>query len=227
MKKSSGIVWGVVLIVGGLLFALNSFGIMSFNIFFDGWWTLFLIIPATVGLITEKEKIGNIICLAIGVILLLASWSIIDFEIIGKLIVPAVIVGIGAKLIFNSVRGKRADEIIDEMKEKGDAPREGYAAFSGCDMSFDGEVFRGCEVNATFGGAKCDLRGAIFEGDSAIKATALFGGIDIIVPAGVNVKVNSNSLFGGVSNKAPSLGGENAPTIYIKALCMFGGIEIK
>ena len=227
MKKSSGIVWGVVLIVGGLLFALNSFGIMSFDIFFDGWWTLFLIIPATVGLITEKEKIGNIICLAIGVILLLASWSIIDFEIIGKLIVPAVIVGIGAKLIFNSVRGKRVDEIIDEMKEEGDAPREGYAAFSGCDMSFDGEVFRGCEVNATFGGAKCDLRGAIFEGDSAIKATALFGGIDIIVPAGVNVKVNSNSLFGGVSNKAPSLGGENAPTIYIKTLCMFGGIEIK
>ena len=104
---------------------------------------------------------------------------------------------------------------------------EGYAAFSGCDMNFDGEIFRGCEVNATFGGAKCDLRGAIIECDAAIKATALFGGIDIIVPAGIKVKVNSNSLFGGVSNKADSVGAENAPTVYINALCMFGGIEIK
>ena len=210
-----------------MIFALNSFGIISFNIFFDGWWTLFLIIPAAIGLITEKEKMGNIICLAIGVILLLASWNFIDFEIIGKLIVPTIIVGIGAKLIYNSVRGKRTSEIIDEMKEQGDGPREGYAAFSGCDMNFAGDIFRGCEINATFGGAKCDLRDAIIEGDAAIKAAAIFGGIDILVPQGVNIKVNSTSLFGGVSNKSTSVISQNAPTIYISALCMFGGVEIK
>lgn len=227
MKKSTGIVWGVLLIVLGIVFALRSFEIVNFDLFFDGWWTLFLIVPSLVGLFTQKEKSGNIICFSIGCALLLASLGIIEFEILGKLIVPLIVVGVGAKLIYNSMRAKRADEIMEEMKKDGDAPREGYATFSGCDMNFDGEVFRGCEICAAFGGAKCDLRGAVIESDSAIKVTAIFGGVEILVPNGINVKVNSNSVFGGVSNKANSPSVAGAPTIYINALCMFGGAEIK
>ena len=65
------------------------------------------------------------------------------------------------------------------------------------------------------------------EGDCVIQASAVFGGIDILVPAGVNVKVSSNSIFGGVSNKTVSSRDGNAVTLYIKADCMFGGVDIK
>ena len=51
------------------------------------------------------------------------------------------------------------------------------------------------------------------------------GGIDISVGENVNVKVNSTSLFGGVSNKTPIR--KDVPTIYINGTCMFGGVVIK
>ena len=46
MKKAGNILWGIVLIVIGVIFALNALDITSIDIFFDGWWTLFIIIPS-------------------------------------------------------------------------------------------------------------------------------------------------------------------------------------
>ncbi|MEE1115844.1 MAG: hypothetical protein UH851_03185, partial [Clostridia bacterium] len=40
-------------------FALNAFNITDIDVFFDGWWTLFIIIPCAIGLFTEREKIGG------------------------------------------------------------------------------------------------------------------------------------------------------------------------
>ena len=71
---------------------------------------------------------------------------------------------------------------------------------------------------------ECDLRNAIIEKDEVIKATAIFGGIDILVPDNVNVKVDSNSIFGSVDNKTKAH--TDAPTLYISAICLFGGIDI-
>jgi predicted membrane protein len=61
--------------------------------------------------------------------------------------------------------------------------------------------------------------------DCAIQVTAIFGGIDILVPQNVNVKVNPTCIFGGISNKTKALDG--APTLYISGICMFGGVDIK
>ena len=98
---------------------------------------------------------------------------------------------------------------------------------SGETLDFSGEVFQGAQLNAVFGGLKCDLRRAQINQDCLIDASAIFGGIDIYVPTNVNVKVSSNSVFGGVTNKAPYFHDENAPTIYIKGNCMFGGVDVK
>ena len=103
--------------------------------------------------------------------------------------------------------------------------RSGCATFSGCDMNYDGEVFEGAELTAVFGGVKCDLRNAIIEKDCAIQVSAIFGGIDILVPDNINVKVSSNCIFGGISNKTSVH--KDVPTIYISGTCMFGGVEIK
>ena len=47
------------------------------------------------------------------------------------------------------------------------------------------------------------------------------------MPDNVNVKVKSTPIFGGVDNKVRINKGENIPTIYVNALCMFGGVDIK
>ena len=59
MKKFGNVLWGIVLIIIGLIIGGNVLGITSINIFFDGWWTLFIIIPCFIGLFKDDEKTGN------------------------------------------------------------------------------------------------------------------------------------------------------------------------
>ena len=225
MRKASSVLWGIVLIAAGVVLALNTSGLTDINIFFDGWWTLFIIVPCAIGLVTEREKIGNIIGIVIGVFLLLCCQEILSFSMLWKLLVPAIIVIVGLKMVLTGLFGNKANAIMKQLKLEGQEPKTGCATFSGCDMNYDGEIFEGAELTAIFGGVKCDLRKAIIESDCAIQVSAIFGGVDILVPDNINVKVSSNSIFGGVSNKTAVY--KDAPTIYVSGTCMFGGIEIK
>ncbi len=225
MKKRSSILWGVALIAAGAIWALNALGISRIDIFFDGWWTLFIIVPCVIGLFTEREKTGNIIGIVVGIFLLLCCQDILSFSMFWKLLIPAIVIIIGLKIIFTSLFGNKANEIINKLKSEGKDLKRNCAIFSGCDISYNGEVFEGAEFTAVFGGAKCDLRNAIIDKDCVIRVSAIFGGIDILVPDNINVKVNSNSIFGGMSNKTATY--KNAPTIYVSGTCMFGGVEIK
>ena len=82
------------------------------------------------------------------------------------------------------------------------------------------------DLEAIFGGIDCHLEKAKINDDVLIKASAIFGGIDIFVPEGYNVKVESTSIFGGVDNKKMTFDEKNK-TIYIKAVCIFGGVDVK
>lgn len=227
MKKSSKILWGIVLIAIGGIFALNAFGITNIEIFFDGWWTLFIIVPCFIGIFSEREKTGNIIGLGIGVFLLLCCQNVLGFDMLWKLAIPAIVIIIAFKLILGAIFGDKATKMIVASRQNGNDVKTGCATFSGQDINFDGEKFDGAELNAVFGGVKCDLRHAIIEKDCAITASAIFGGIDIYLPDNVNVKISSNSIFGGVSEEKHRPYVEGAVTVYINATCIFGGAEIK
>lgn len=225
MKKYTSVIWGLVLVAVGVLLSLRSLNIVSFDIFFDGWWTLFILVPCTVGLFTERDKMGNVIGIAVGVFLLLCCQDVLDFSMLWKLLIPVIIVLVGFKMIFGQLFGNKAAAIFREMEQDGRSYKSGCATFSGTNLNFDGEVFEGAELTAVFGGVKCDLRNAVIEKDCAIKVSATFGGITILVPSGIQVKANTNSLFGGVDNKTPAV--QNAPTLYVTGTCLFGGVEIK
>ena len=92
-------------------------------------------------------------------------------------------------------------------------------------MNFDGAVFDGADLTASFGGIDCNLRGAIIENDCVIKVCCAFGGIDIMVPDNVKVVTNVTCLFGGIDVIKNDKNAEH--TIYIEGTCMFGGVDIK
>ncbi|MCF7628340.1 hypothetical protein L3K73_14405, partial [Holdemanella sp. SCCA2] len=88
MKKVNTVIIGILFIIVGVIVGFNSFGITNINIFFSGWWTLFIIIPAINGIISDDEKLGSIIWLIVGIILLLGCQDMISFDIIWKLMLP-------------------------------------------------------------------------------------------------------------------------------------------
>lgn len=226
MNNFKNVLWGIVLVIVGVIIGTNSFGLTNINIFFDGWWTLFIIIPCFIGLFTDKDKTGSIIGLLVGVILLLSFNGIIDFDTIWKLLLPCIIVIIGLSLIFKNVFNTKVNEEIRKLNSSKKDNKGYFAAFSGQNIDLSNEEFTGTDINAVFGGVKLDLRNAKIDKDALINTSGIFGGVTILVPEDVNVKVKSTSLFGGVDNKIKN-DNTNSKTIYINATCLFGGVDIK
>ena len=226
MKTTRNIIWGIVLVAVGVLLIGNKLDLFHFNLFFKGWWTLFIIIPAIIGLFTNNDKKGDFIALTIGVLLLLACRNIISFDMIWELILPILIIVFGLSLIFKNSIDKEVNKSIDKLNKKLNKD-EGYAAiFSGQNIKVD-EEFKGTTINAVFGGLKLDLRNAIIKDDVVINATAVFGGIDIIAPENVKIKIKSSAIFGGAANKKEATAKDDAKTIYINATAVFGGVDVK
>lgn len=227
MRKSiSSVLWGALFIVAGVGFVGNAFELWNFHLFFDGWWTLFIIIPSAVSIIQNGPKPFAISTFVIGVLLLLACLRCFEYEIIEKLILPIIFIVTGVSLILKNcgIRFSKEPLLADNL-ERGDYT----ATFSSQTVVLnENEVFKGASLNAIFGGVELDLRACIINEDVVIDCTSVFGGMDIFVPKDVNLKVSSTPIFGGVSNKKRGpVFIPGAPTVYINAVCMFGGVDIK
>lgn len=227
MKNFGNVLWGIVLIVVGLIFGGNALGITNIDIFFDGWWTLFIIVPCFIGLFKDNEKTASVIGLIVGVALLLACQNIISFDIIWKLAFPTILVVLGLSMIFKDALGGKINDEIKKLNQKRNGENSYCATFAGQNINFNEEKFTGADLTAVFGGVKCDLRNAIIESDVVINASATFGGIEIYVPSNVKIKIKSVPIFGGVDNKANTKTDENSHIIYINSTAIFGGVEIK
>ncbi len=245
MKKVGSWLWGGVLIALGVIFGLNALGVTEIDIFFPGWWTLFIIVPCFINLFTDEHKFGNLIGLLIGICLLLGCLGVIQFEMVWKLFFPVLLILIGLAVIFhNTAKGaaiKRIRELRKERSEDGKEFEEYWATFGEQDLQFNGKEFSGCRLDSVFGGIDLDLRGAKMKGDVVVQASAIFGGVTIYVPEDVEVEVVSTAIFGGVSddrknvkrkakvsdNRETKKMNNSGKTLYIDATCVFGGVEIR
>ena len=220
--------WGLVLVSLGVILAGNALGWFDVNIFFKGWWTLFIIVPCTIGLITNpKEWLGHLIGIIVGVSLLLACLDVISFSNLWKLLLPAIVILIGLSLIIKNLFSQKFDKAVEKLNEKFDKSDESGAVFGGANINMAGKEFKGKNLSAVFGGLKLDLREAKIKEDVIINATAVFGGIEIYVPNTVAVETKSNSFFGGVSNKSNVKPKDKAPTVYVNGTALFGAVEVK
>ena len=229
MKKVSPIIWGIAVIALGVIFGGNALGWFDFNIFFDGWWTLFIIVPSAISLITEKEKLASLGFLAAGVILLLAAQNVFSYDTAWKVILAVFLVVAGitiiVKSLFHSNNDKEVEKKIREFDEDKTMDSQ-VAVFSGSDRTYKDEAFCGSNLVAVFGGVDLDLRKAKFTKDTIIRAFCMFGGIDIKVPEDVQIKVRSRFIFGGASDERKGETNKGKYTIYIDATGGFGGVSI-
>lgn len=227
MHKASNWLWGLVLILIGVVWGLSAMGLISFNVFFPGWWTLFIIVPCFIGLFDgDDDKTGDLIGLGIGIFLLLGCLSVVSIVTVWKLMVPVILVVVGLSIIFKDAFKKAIFK--GAKKLNGQKGKEYWSTFSGQKLDFGGEEFEGCQLEAVFGGITCDLREAKIKEGAMIRATSIFGGITIRVPKDIEVKLVSTSMFGGASNQRKKvIEKEDAKTLYVDATCVSGGVEVK
>ncbi len=126
------------------------------------------------------------------------------------------------------VRPARSDNFTIETSGATETPDWHVAIFGGVTRTGRWRVRRKINSVALFGGVDLDLHDAVFEGPTVeISGFWCFGGLEIKVPEGIEVRDQTVGIFGGtdVSHVGDPLPG--APTLIIKGASLFGGISVR
>lgn len=214
MKNFGKYVWGIAFIILGLLLLGKSFDLLEFNIFFKGWWTLFIIVPATIDLFTKEEKLNTAMFLVLGIALLCAANDLIDYGDVFKIFLCLGLILVGIKIMFN----KSA-----KVKQPKDLPT--YAGVFGSSEEKCTKNYKGGSAVAIFGGVDLDLSEVVLKEDIRLETLCLFGSITIKTNDNIEIVSSTFNVFGGTENKAKKT--SKTYKVYVEGFCMFGGIEIK
>jgi len=107
-------------------------------------------------------------------------------------------------------------------------PDKMIAIFGGATRSGKWRMRKNIQAFTLFGGMDLDLRDAIFEAPVVeILGFWCFGGLEIKVPAGINVQDRVAGIFGGTEVRDIGDPAPGAPTLVIKGVTLFGGVSIR
>lgn len=107
-------------------------------------------------------------------------------------------------------------------------PDNVIAVFGGTERKGRWRVRRLTRAFAMFGGMRFDLSDAEFEAKEVeIKVTAIFGGAEIVVPEGMEVRSKGVGIFGGFDVHGSANPDPSAPVLVVKGLALFGGVSGK
>lgn len=216
---------GILLILLGIFLAGKIFLNWNFSFFFDGWWTLFIIVPSILSIKKKGFATKPLLGLVIGVLLFLSARDAISFTTIIKLIIPLTLIIWGCRIVLDGKTNRKRIARGDVLYKDG-CP-EYSAIFSHQKITCNNEIFAGATCNAIFGSVDVDLRNAYISEDVAMNCSSIFGGMVVMLPSDVNVRVSCVPVFGGVDNRLIKRNIPGAPTLYINATCMFGGLDIR
>lgn len=107
---------------------------------------------------------------------------------------------------------------------------DAFALLGGNEQRATSETFTGGTLTALFGGVELDLRETTVEDRPArIDATALFGGVEVVVPRDWNVQMDILPILGGAEDERPRR--ETAAThdeidLVVTGFVAFGGVTI-
>ena len=249
MKKNNfaGIILGLLFLVIGAGYLAEVLGIIDeFTIFFDGWWTLFIIVPCFCGLVGKSgDKIGYLIGIAIGLFFLLSAQDILNGERLWALLLAAVCVLIGINLILPKRKREKHAEyhetVTDRFDRSGsDTGKDTAERFVDAEVVGETVYEKGQDVtvesseqysqntadgekvvcSAVFAGRDIRVDNSCFDGADL---SALFGGIDLNLKNAIiqkNVTIEVKAIFGGIDILMPS-----NVRVVVDVTPILGGVE--
>jgi hypothetical protein len=104
----------------------------------------------------------------------------------------------------------------------------GIAIMSGFRRMGAWTVPRTFNAVAFWGGGSIDLRDARFaEAEVRIRAFAVMGGVEIIVPDDIEVHVNGVGIMGGFDHNVSGPGSRGGPRVIISGFAFWGGVGVR
>lgn len=240
-RSRSSFLLGVAVIALGVILLLNNFNIIDVSVGYliSTFWPLLLVFWGIDFLLPAAESGSNrsrrnsgalvtgLVLIALGLLITGQNLDFyeLDFSFFWSLFWPVVIILIGWGLL----RGVSGSGGVH------------WAIMSGIELKQKGWKLEDGSFFALMGGVKMDLNAAeIPEGEVRLNATAVMGGIEIIVPPGLPVDYEGTSVLGGVKFFNEDSGGiiasrkseyrgetESGKKLLLRCTAVMGGVEIK
>jgi hypothetical protein len=246
-NATGGMIMGLAVIAVGVLFLLRNVGVL----YFDDIWQYWPVILIVVGISklanthSASQVTSGLIIGGIGTVFLLRNLGYI-YGNIWEYLWPGILIAVGLSILVKHLEG-RDHNLNPGSPSPGTGstfPPGGFTAatsgaqyvyaecvFSGTRQKIETQDFLGGKVTAVFGGAEIDLRNANTKREEiSIKAEAVFGGIELWVPAHWHTIVRGTGVFGGFEDKTfPAAPGAsaNAPRLVVTGAAVFGGVVVK
>lgn len=183
----------------------------SFTVFFDGWWTLFITVPAVNDMVNRGFKTENIITFVCGTVLFLSLQDFSSQGAVWKIAFPIIILIIGLSIAYKGYTSKKNDTgfTLTAVFSKNEATAE------------EGEEIKDFSCLALFGNAVIDLTKAQLTEETNISIVSVFSTVTLLLPEDTYTDAKGLLLFGGCRNLKT---GQDTKTDYT---CVFGEIMIK
>jgi hypothetical protein len=211
---------GGTLVLLGALFLLDELEVLVAGDIIGSWWPIIIVAIGAVRLVSRPpDLLGGGITAAVGLVLLGVTTDVVDGSALA-LAWPLGLVAVGIYLVAARARPNVAAAEVDSVST--------FVLFSGRELAPVSRQFAGGSIVAIFGGVELDLRGCVLAEGAHLDVTAAFGGCEVHVPAGWRVRMSGPAILGGADNGAEGQPlGPDAPTLDVRVLAIFGGVEVK
>lgn len=225
MKQQwSRILLGIFLILAGLGYVGNVIGLWSFDLFFPGWWSLFIIVPCLISIVENGFETGSILGLVFGLMLFFSAQGLLSWYRMIRLVFPILLIALGINLLYRPRSVPVPAGEVPPM-DLNCAP-ELSAILCRETRRITNTITGGARLTAVFGSLTVDLRDAVIAQDIQLKATAVFGSIHLLLPETTLVYTSGSSFFGSTHNQMSSALPPNSPKIYLNTVNVCGSTHI-
>ena len=225
----SQIVLGVLVIVVGLLFLLDTLDILDMHRAIS-FWPMVFIVAGVVKLYDTETRGGQLLgagLVGLGVLIILDRMDVIDFNV--RTMWPLFFIGFGIYTIYRARTGRRLIQ-IDGVKGESDLKGEGVVDITAVLGGFERRVytpdFRGGEITAIMGGCALDLRNSSIEHEAVVNVFAFWGGVTMKVPPDWTVVLNGTPIMGGFEEKT-ARPPDNSKRLIVRGYAIMGGVEVR
>jgi hypothetical protein len=219
-RLTSQVVLGVLVVLVGIALLAETTDLADVDVFWTYVPSLFILLGVYAFVASGfRNVIGPLIIVGVA-----AAWQLVTLEYLTAEKVtqfwPLLIVLFGLSIILGQYRSRAKSVEGTYVTALG--------IFGGSEKRASG-TFTGADLTALFGGASLDLRDAEPEDRPVhVSVTAMFGGVEVVVPREWNVQLDVLPIFGGASDdRARSEDEHEGVDLVVTGFAAFGGVAIE
>ena len=223
MVLTPKLILGIAIIVLGVAFTLDNFGVLEVGSFWQYWPLIFVAVGGAK--LADSRRTGAWVSasswILVGVWWILYNLEVVDIHPIE--LWPILLVFAGLFMVQRALRPAKKKSVSADADKL-----TAYSMLSGVRRQSASSDFRGGDLTAIMGGCEVDLRQAqISNGPAIVDVLAFWGGIDLQVPRSFTVQQEAVAMLGGCEDKTDQSQADPDQILIVRGLAVMGGVVIK